>query len=215
MTLTNSTNTLRSRPWQRSVTLALLAVAALLSATLLFNRLRNPQGLLGTAYPSGTAAPPLEGTGDDAQPLALADFKGKTVAVFFGFLNCPNICPTTLAALERVRQTLPENQRQELVSLLVTVDPKRDTPAELRTYVRSFSANARGLVIPAAQLRQAAAAWGVGFEYSNVTAPDRYDVNHTTGIYLVDREGQRRVVWDYTQLNLTDRITSDVQTVLR
>ncbi|MVN88920.1 redoxin domain-containing protein [Deinococcus sp. HMF7620] len=215
MTLTPASQAIRPRPWQRSLTLALLAVAALLSAALLYSRLRNPQGLLGTAYSPGTGAPPLEGTGDNGQPLALSDFKGKAVAVFFGFLNCPNICPTTLAALERVRQTLPENQRQELISLLVTVDPKRDTPAELRTYVRYFSANARGLVIPASQLRDAAAAWGVGFEYSNVTAPDRYDVNHTTGVYLVDREGQRRVVWDYTQLNLTDRIASDVQTVLR
>ncbi|MFN4253044.1 MAG: SCO family protein, partial [Deinococcus sp.] len=54
-----------SRPWLRSLTLALLAVAALLSLTLLYSRLRNPQGLLGTAYPPGTVAPPLAGTGDD------------------------------------------------------------------------------------------------------------------------------------------------------
>ncbi|SEJ84898.1 protein SCO1/2 [Deinococcus reticulitermitis] len=215
MTSDTFTPAVRPRTWQRSLTLALLAVAALLSAALLFNRLRNPQGLLGTAYPPGTAAPILAGTGDDGQPLALSDFRGKTVAVFFGFLNCPNICPTTLAALERVRQTLPERQRADFVSLLVTVDPKRDTPAELRSYVRYFSPDARGLVIPAPQLRQAAAAWGVGFEYSNVTASDRYDVNHTTGVYLVDWEGQRRVVWDYTQLNLTDRIASDVRTVMR
>ncbi|MFC6803650.1 SCO family protein [Deinococcus caeni] len=195
--------------------MALLALAALLSLTLLYSRLRNPQGLLGTAYPPGTVAPPLAGTGDDGRPLALADFRGKTVAVFFGFLNCPNICPTTLAALERVRQTLPERQRKEFVSLLVTVDPGRDTPAELRSYVRYFSPDARGLVIPKTPLRQAAAAWGVGFEYSNVKAPDRYDVNHTTGVYLVDKEGNRRVVWDYTQLNLTDRIASDVRTVMQ
>ncbi|GGB80991.1 MULTISPECIES: SCO family protein [Deinococcus] len=204
-----------SRPWLRSLTLALLAVAALLSLTLLYSRLRNPQGLLGTAYPPGTVAPPLAGTGDDGRPLALADFKGKTVAVFFGFLNCPNICPTTLAALERVRQTLPERRRKDFVSLLVTVDPGRDTPAELRSYVRYFSPDARGLVIPKVPLRQAAAAWGVGFEYSNITAPDRYEVNHTTGVYLVDREGNRRVVWDYTQLNLTDRIATDVRTVMQ
>lgn len=215
MSLDSSVLMARPRSWQRSLTLALLAVALLLSATLLYTRLRNPQSLLGTAYPPGTTAPPLAGIGDDGQPLSLSDFKGKTVAVFFGFLSCPNICPTTLAALERVRQSLPARQRDDFVSLLVTVDPKRDTPAEMGSYVRYFSPDARGLVIPQPQLRQMAAAWGIGFEYTNVKAPDQYDVNHTTGIYLVDPDGQRRVVWDYTQLNLTDRIASDVRTVMR
>ncbi|MDG9546657.1 SCO family protein, partial [Streptococcus pneumoniae] len=79
------------------------------------------------------------------------------------------------------------------------MDPKRDTPALMKKYVKYFNASARGLIIPDAQLREAAAGWGVGYEYVD-EKDGEYQVNHTTGTYLVDRDGNRRVVWDYLQL---------------
>lgn len=205
----------RPRSWKRSLTLALLALCGLLGGVLIYNTLRNPANFFGTAYPPQLAAPPLSGIGQDGQPLALSDLRGQTVAVFFGFLNCPNICPTTLAALERVKQALPARQREQFATLLVSVDPKRDTVAKLREYVRYFSPSARGLVIPEPQLIQAAADWGVGYQYTEVKGPLDYQVNHTTGIYLVDQFGMRRVVWDYTQLNELDRMVSDVRKVMQ
>lgn len=213
--MTEPPGSTRPRSWQRSLTLALLAVCGLLGSVLAYNALRNPANFFGTAYPPQLAAPPLSGTGQDGQPLALGDLKGQTVAVFFGFLNCPNICPTTLAALERVRQALPARQREQFATLLVSVDPQRDTAAKLREYVRYFSSSARGLVIPEPQLTRAAADWGVGYQYSEVNGPREYQVSHTTGIYLVDASGMRRVVWDYTQLNELDRMVSDIRKVMR
>ncbi|MGM9319656.1 SCO family protein [Deinococcus aquaticus] len=202
------------RPWTRSVALAATVVSVGLAALLLYDRLTNPLSLYGSAYPIGTPTPALRGTGENGRPLALADLKGKTVAVFFGFLHCPNYCPTTLAALERVRQALPERQRSQFVTLLVSVDPKRDTPALMNEYVTYFSASARGLIIPEAQLRQAAEGWGVGYQYVDVKG-ENYQVNHTTGTYLVDRAGNRRVVWDYTQLTTNpQRVAQDVQAVM-
>lgn len=203
------------RVWYRSLILALTVLAVLMGSLLLYTRFQNPHNFLGTAYPANTPAPALTGTGEDGQPLALSDLKGRTVAVFFGFLHCPNICPTTLASLERVRQTLPVAQREQFVSLLVSVDPNRDTPQKMREYVTYFSSNARGLVIPSQNLAAAAAAWGVGYQYAPVTASGDYDVGHTTGVYLIDPQGHRRVVWDYSQLNLTDRIGQDVRAVLK
>lgn len=203
------------RPWPRSLLLALLAVGGLLAAALAFARLSNPQDFYGTAYPAGHVAPALSGTGEDGRPLALGALKGGAVAVFFGFLQCPNICPTTLASLERVRQALPPGQQGRFQTLLVSVDPARDTVPKLREYVRFFSPSARGLIIPEPQLRKTAAAWGVGYEYTDITGPQAYQVNHTTGVYLIDPQGEQRVVWDISQLTNTARIAADVQTVLR
>ena len=194
--------------------LAASVVSAGLAALLLYDRWTNPLSLYGTAYPAGTPTPDLRGTGEDGQPLALSDLKGKTVAVFFGFLHCPNYCPTTLAALERVRQALPERQRAQFVTLLVSVDPKRDTPALMNEYVTYFNPSARGLIIPEEPLREAAAGWGVGYQYVP-SAGGAYDVNHTTGTYLVDRAGHRRVVWDYSQVTTNpQRVAQDVQAVM-
>ncbi|GGO32985.1 SCO family protein [Deinococcus humi] len=204
-----------SRSWKQSLTLAVLVLCGLLGGVLAYSKLRNPANFFGTSYPPQLAAPPLSGIGEDGQALALSDFRGQTVAVFFGFLNCPNICPTTLAALERVRQALPVRQREQFATLLVSVDPKRDTVAKVREYVRFFSPSAHGMVIPQPQLTQAAASWGVGYQYTEVKGPLDYQVNHTTGIYLVDQFGMRRVVWDYTQLNELDRMVSDIRKVMR
>ncbi|MFC3919595.1 SCO family protein [Deinococcus metalli] len=175
-----------ARHWSQSLTLALLAVSVLLAGMLLYNRLINPSSFSGTAYPSGRMAPALEGTGEDGQPLSLTDLRGQTVAVFYGFLNCPNICPTTLAALERVRQALPASRRPNFTPLLVSVDPRRDTAAGLKQYVEYFSVGARGLRVPEAQLKQTVRAWGADVQYVDVKGPRDYQVNHTTGVYLVD-----------------------------
>ena len=202
------------RRWTRWVTLVASLVGVGLAGLLLYNRLNPPAPLYGSAYPPGTAALDLQGTGENGQPLALADLKGKTVAVFFGFLHCPNYCPATLAALERVRQTLPEQQREQFVTLLVSVDPRRDTPALMKKYVKYFNASARGLIIPDTQLPKAAAGWGVGYQYVD-EKDGEYQVNHTTGTYLVDRVGNRRLVWDYLQLTTNpQRVAQDVQVVL-
>lgn len=76
-----------------------------------------------------------------------------------------------------------------------------------RTCERRFDA------IPLQNLEAAAAAWGAGYQYAPVTAYGDYDISHTTGVYLVDLQGHHRVVWDYSPLNLTDRIAQDVRAV--
>lgn len=203
------------RSWKKSATLALLAVSALLGSVLIYDRINNPLSFFGTAYDAVTPAPALIGIGEDGQPLALSDLNGKTVAVFFGFLNCPNFCPTTLAALERVRQTLPADQRANFLPLLVSVDPKRDTVDKLKEYVKYFNPQAKGMIIPEPQLTEAAKAWGVGYQYVDATGLD-YQVNHTTGTYLVDARGNRRLVWDYSQVTSDPaRIAQDVLAVMK
>ena len=204
------------RPWQQSATLALLALSALLGSALVYNRVKNPPTLYGTAYAADTPAPTLAGTGEDGQPLALSDLKGKTVAVFFGFLHCPDFCPTTLAALERVRQALPKDKQADFVPLLVSIDPKRDTVTGINEYVKFFNPQAKGMRIPEPQLTETAKAWGVGYQYVKSKGPREYEVSHTTATYLVDQEGQLRLLWNYTQLNSdAQRIAQDVLAVMK
>ena len=206
--------TIAPRSWKKSATLALLVVSALLGSVLIYDRINNPMSFFGTVYDGKSPAPALVGTGEDGQPLALSDLKGKTVAVFFGFLNCPNFCPTTLAALERVRQTLPKEKQANFVPLLVSVDPKRDTVSKLNEYVKYFNPHAKGMIIPEPQLTEAAKAWGVGYQYVDAKGLD-YQVNHTTGTYLVDADGNRRLVWDYSQVTTdTARVAQDVLAVM-
>ena len=206
----------RPRPWMRSATLALFAISALLGGTLLYAKVKNPLSLYGTAYAAETPAPTLAGTGEDGRPLALTDLKGKTVAVFFGFLHCPNYCPTTLAALERVRQALPQEKQQDFSPLLVSVDPRRDTVKGINEYVKFFNPQAKGMRIEEPQLAQAAQAWGAGYQYAASKGPLEYEVSHTTGTYLVDKTGKLRLIWDYSQVNSdTQRVAQDVLAVMR
>ncbi|GAA5515000.1 hypothetical protein Dcar01_03764 [Deinococcus carri] len=203
------------RPFWSSLLWALLAVSLLLGSAWAYARFKSPYPFYGTVFNPETAAPTLAGIGEDGRPFALSDLRGQTVAVFFGFLHCPNICPTTLASLERVRQALPEADRANFRTVLVTLDPARDDVKRLREYVTYFSASARGVFIPEPQLADTAAAWGVGYQKAAVQSGTSYQINHTTGVYLIDREGRRRVVWDYTQLTNVDRVVADVRQVMR
>lgn len=203
------------RPVWTSVLWALLAVSLVLGGAWAYARLKSPYPFYGTVFNVETTSPGLTGTGEDGQPFALSDLRGQTVAVFFGFLHCPNICPTTLAALEQVRQALPAKDRAQFRTVLVTLDPARDDVDKLREYVTFFSPSAKGVFIPEPALADAAAAWGVGYQKSDVKNAATYQVDHTSGVYLVDREGRRRVVWDSTQLTRVDRVAADVREVMR
>lgn len=203
------------RHWTHSALLAVIALLTLAVVVMIYTRIKNPHHFYGTAYPADTIAPPLQGTDEKGKPLALSDLKGKTVAVFFGFLSCPNICPTTLAGLEDVRTMLPKNQQDQFITLLVSVDPKRDTVSKMKGYVEYFSPKAKGLIVTESKLRPMIAKWGADYQYADFKSSLNYQVNHTTGIYLVDAEGKLRLVWDYTQLIRREKIAQDVREVLR
>lgn len=200
------------RPWYVSALLALLAVALVLGGAWLFARVRSPFPFYGTAYPQTPAAASFSGTGADGQPYTFAP-AGKTSAVFFGFTHCPNICPVTLSYLNKVRERLTPEERTKFQIVLVSVDPKRDTPARLREYVNWFGGGA-AVNIPEPKLSEVARAYGVGYQQVEVKTPEEYQINHTTATYLIDAGGKLRVLWDYTQLTDVERVTRDLTHVL-
>jgi len=120
----------------------------------------------------------------------LADYRGKAVALFFGYTQCPDVCPTTLAALaEAMKKLGPDADRVQV--LFVTVDPARDTPALLAEYVASFHPRLLGLSGSEAEVAAAAKAWKVHRRkvLTSASAED-YLVDHGSLMYLMGPDGR-------------------------
>lgn len=207
-----------ARPWYVSALLAALAVVLLLGGVWVYARVQSPFPYYGTAYTPPLPAQAFSGTviGAGGEPQAWTfqpGERGRVTALFFGFTHCPNICPLSLAYLEKARQALPEAERDRLDIVLVSVDPQRDTPARLKSYV-DFFGQAAGVQVPEPALSQVARAYGVAYVKADVQGPQTYQINHTTATYLIDASGRLRVLWDYTQLPQVDRVVRDLRHVL-
>jgi protein SCO1/2 len=122
----------------------------------------------------------------------MADYRGKAVALFFGYTQCPDVCPTTLAALAGAMKTLgPDADRVQVI--FVTVDPDRDTADLLGKYVPAFDPRFVGLRGDAAATERVAREFKVIYQKVPGTAPDRYTMDHSAGTFLFDPQGRLRV----------------------
>lgn len=126
----------------------------------------------------------------DGRVRSLADFRGKVVAVFFGFVQCPDACPTALArALEAKKRLGADGERLQVV--FITVDPERDSAELLRQYTAAFDPTFLGLRGTPDQTRRVANEFKVFYE--KVATGSSYTVNHSTMTYLFDPQGRLRV----------------------
>jgi protein SCO1/2 len=134
----------------------------------------------------------FELTDSAGRTRTLADYRGKAVAVFFGYTQCPDVCPTTLAALSEAMKKLgPDADRVQVI--FITVDPERDTPQLLATYVPAFDARFVGLRGDAAATERAAREFKVIYQKVPGNAPGRYTMDHSAGTFLFDPQGRLRV----------------------
>ncbi|ARP88995.1 SCO family protein [Bordetella genomosp. 9] len=129
----------------------------------------------------------------DGRPRTLADYAGKVLVVFFGYTQCPDVCPTSLAEMAQVMQSLGEDAARVQV-IMVTVDPERDTPEVLKQYVQTFNPTFVGLTGTPEQVRQAAQSFKV--YYAKVPAKNGvdYSMDHSAAFYLLDAKGEARVL---------------------
>ncbi len=134
-------------------------------------------------------------TDHQGRPRTLADFRGKVVAVFFGFTHCPDVCPTTLNDFALVMKELGKDA-QRLQVLFVTVDPERDTPQVLAQYVPSFHPSFVGLYGDAEATARAAKSFKV-FYQKQPQPGGSYTVDHAAGTYILDGEGRLRLFAQY------------------
>ena len=145
------------------------------------------------------------------KPRTLADFRGKVVVVFFGYLHCPDVCPTTLADLKSVVDQLGEDGKRVQV-LFITVDPERDTRELLAQYVSAFHPDFLGLYGDLAQTARTAKEFKVFYQKVAGSRPDNYSVDHTAGSYVFDTKGRLRLFVSHGQ---SGALAADIRTLLK
>lgn len=194
---------------------AVVLVAVLLGAGLVkvaLPRLLAPDRYHGTVFPVADPAPPFTGlTTVDGKPASLASQRGKVVIVFFGYLSCPDVCPTTMATLARTMDLLGDDADRVQV-YMVSVDPARDTPQELETYVDQFDPRFAGLAGSAHAIATAATRYGIYVKLHPPDAAGNYVVDHTASLTGVDTKGRLKIVWSYR--TKPAELADDIRTML-
>lgn len=119
-------------------------------------------------------------------------YHGKVMVIFFGFTQCPDVCPTTMAELAQVKEKLTPEQRDRVQVIMISVDPERDTPAVLKQYVSAFDPSFVGLTGSAEQIAKVAASFKA--YYKKVESDQSYTMDHSSGLYVLDMEGESRLL---------------------
>lgn len=131
-------------------------------------------------------------TDHDGVQRSLQDFKGKVVVVFFGFTQCPDICPTALTEMAEVKRKLG-SQGDRLQGIFITVDPERDTEEVLKAYMANFDPSFVALRPTMAQLPEVAKAFKIYYKKSEGQTATSYTMDHSAGSYVFDPAGNVRL----------------------
>jgi protein SCO1/2 len=130
------------------------------------------------------------------QVRSLSDFQGKIVVVFFGYTQCPDVCPTSLQELAHTKRLLGKDG-DKLQGVFVTVDPERDTAELLKTYMANFDPSFVAFVPTQAQLAQVAKDYKVYYKKVDGKTPTSYTMDHSAGSYIYDTQGRVRLYSRY------------------
>lgn len=178
-------------PWLAMLAIAVIAFAGGIGLSYWHNSHADDPHVDGLLWPDPPVVPPLKLTRDDGTSFTLDDLRGKWTLMFFGFTHCPDVCPTTMEILAQVhtilKKTPPYASRGQVV--FVSVDPDRDTPAQLAQYVHYFHHDFIGATGPEAELKPLAQALGVLFMKVAEGGPD-YTVDHSAGVFFIDPAGR-------------------------
>jgi protein SCO1/2 len=140
-------------------------------------------------WPRQAASPAFKLADTEGVPRTLHDYRGHVVVIFFGFLHCPDACPAGLFKLAQVMKQLGPAAAQVQV-LFITLDPERDTPASLKSYVSAFDPRFIGLTGTSAQVDETATGFNV--QYARVPLGNDYTIDHSTAIFIFDGAGRLR-----------------------
>lgn len=152
----------------------------------------------------------------DGQPWSKADLRGRWSLMFFGFTNCPDVCPNTLFELQRVEEILDSKLDGEPAGhqvVFVSVDPQRDTPEKLGKYVEYFNPDFVGVTGEAEQIRALTSELGIAYELEEPSgAPDSYNVLHSTAIVLMNPDGELQGA--FTAPHFAEKMAADLEALV-
>lgn len=147
----------------------------------------------------------------NGQMRSMKDFAGKVVVVFFGFTQCPDVCPTAMAELAEVKKALGKDG-DKLQGLFVTVDPERDTPEVLKAYMANFDPSFLALRGSPEQLAAVAKDFKIYYKKVEGKTPTSYSMDHSAGSYVYDTAGRLRIYNRYG--SGAQALTEDVRALL-
>ncbi len=162
--------------------------------------------ITGAEYARDFALPDQNG-----QQRSLKDFAGKVVVVFFGYTQCPDVCPATMQELAQVKQMLGADG-ERLQAVFVTVDPERDTPELLKAYMANFDPSFVALRGTDAQTTAIAKDFKIYFKKADGQTPTSYTMDHSAGSYIFDPAGRIRVYSRYG--SGAEAVAADVRSLL-
>jgi len=120
----------------------------------------------------------------------LSDFRGKVVLLYFGYMTCPDVCPTSLSTLSQALQGLDAQIKNTTHVLFITLDPERDKIAELNAYLSYFSPSFSGLTGDIVTIKQIADRYGVQFQKVPLDSAIGYAIDHSAAVYLINGQGE-------------------------
>lgn len=184
--------------------LAGIALIAFAGVHVFKDRLTDPSGVDGAAF---SAAFKL--TDHRGMVQTQDDFSGRWMLIFFGFTNCPDVCPTTLSEVAAVMESLGSDA-DKVQPIFITIDPERDTPTVLAEYVPLFDAGILGLTGTPTQIEKTKSAFPIFFErIEEASAIGRYTMAHTSHLFLFDPEAGFSASWPYG--TAAEKILADIK----
>lgn len=166
----------------------------------------QPHVFHGQVIQSTQAAPSIELDSADG-PVKLSDFEDEVVVLYFGYTFCPDVCPITLAKLDRSLEIIGEDA-EDVNVIMVSVDPQRDTPEMLKEYVQHFNEDFIGVTGDPDTIDRIATMYGVYYEAEEGTEATGYLVNHTATVMVIDRDGYLKLVLPFE--GTAEEVASDI-----
>ena len=148
----------------------------------------------------------------NGQTRSLSDFKGKVVVVFFGYTQCPDVCPTSMTELAEVKRLLGADG-DKLQGVFITVDPARDTPELLKAYMSNFDPTFVAFIPTSEQLAAVAKDYKVYYKKVDGRTPTSYTMDHSAGSYVYDTQGNLRLFSRYG--SGPQALAEDIKTLLK
>jgi len=189
-------NTNSTRPiWTQIGIIFLVLVIAAAALFFTFNALK-PYAFHGAILQSPEPAQDFTLINQYGQETSLSDYTGKVVLLYFGYIACPDVCPTTLAEIKKATDLLGE-RADDLQTIMISVDPERDTVEIMAEYLAHFDPKFLGLIGTPDEIAQIATSYGVYFQKQESDSALGYLVDHTATVMLVDQDGYLRLIFPY------------------
>lgn len=189
-----------------------LAVAVFILATAGAFYFLRPHTFHGTVIQSPEPSHDFTLTGIDGD-VSLSDFRGKLVLIYFGYTFCPDICPATLANVSQALRDMGDKKAGEIQTLMISLDPERDTPEHLAGYMTHFHPTFIGITGPQEQLETVTSLYGIFYQKKEGSTATDYLIDHTATLMVIDREGYLKLVFPFGVT--AKEIADDLEYMLR